>query len=238
MSALRLCLQSLRIEKRSVIVGGSLKEPLVFKSTKHVDGVEFFHAHKKDSALLRLLYGVSWSTSRPGKDCTDVIGRLTAMRNTAVAKLMNPQAEVDLGLDDIVDQPAKRMRVTDIDLPKTVTITAPSAGELESLDVRVVTGSGSDKLYIELTKEVLTWLQVATMDDNFGKAAGDNLEPDSKLPKNITYDRNRKAYKVRWKTTSKWFPSCKSEDALGDATRFLETVQKTQGSDTGDPPQS
>ena len=104
---------------------------------------------------------------------------------------------VDLGLDDIVDQPAKRLRVTDIDVPKTVTINAPSAGELESLDVRVVTGSGSDKLYIELTTEVLTWLQVATMDDNFGKTAGDNLEPEAKLPKNITYDRSRKTYKVR-----------------------------------------
>ena len=80
---------ALSVERRTVVVGGDLKEPLVLKDIKVTNGCEFFRARKGDPALSRLLTGSSWRNERPMKH-SGVFARVTELRNQAVDKLLYP----------------------------------------------------------------------------------------------------------------------------------------------------
>ena len=211
--------QPLRIESRMVIVGGTLKDPLVFRYTKVVEGQTFFHLVKKDRAVQFLL-----GASRKAGVEADVISRLTKMRNDVVAHILDPPAEFDLGVDQ--QPPSAKKRRSSINMgevPKIVTIQVPAVGDVQAGFIRVLAGIQSGKhgkLHIELVDYVMNWLHAAASDETFVNDAD-----TGKLPRHITYDNVRKAYKVRWRTVTRWVPEASSEEPLLDAMKLLESVQ-------------
>ena len=221
--------QPLRIETRMVIVGGALKDPLVFRYTQVVEGQTFFHLVKKDRAVQFLL-----GASRKAGVEADVISRLTKMRNDVVAHILDPPAEFDLGVDQPHTSAKKRRSSRNMgEVPKIVTIQVPTVGDVQGGFIRVLAGIQSGKhgkLHIELVDYVINWLHAAASDETFVNDAD-----TSKLPMHITYDNVRKAYKVRWRTVTKWVPEASSEEPLLDAMKLLESVKRQSLSDHLEP---
>jgi hypothetical protein len=220
-------MEPFQIETRMVVAGGGLREPIVLRDTKTVCDVNYFRAHRSDE-LSRLLTGMSRRKVRPLRNTTvfDVVKKL---RDSSIETILHPPAQVDLGLDDDQpDQPRKKAKPADIKLPPFVVIKLPPMGGVNETSTKVLT---EKSLYMELTSDVLVWLAAAVRQDKDHEEEHVDAEPDDTqtLPKFISYDHTRDAYKVRCKGTQKWFPkSERCNDPLGEAIAFVQHIQRSK----------
>ena len=216
-----------QIETRMVVAGGGLREPIVLRDTKQVGDVKYFRAHRSDE-LSRLLTGMSRRKVRPLRNTTvfDVVKKL---RDSSLETILHPPAQVDLGLDDDQpEQPRKRAKPADDKLPPFVVIKLPPIGGISETSTKVLT---EKNLYMELTSDVLVWLAAAVRQDKDDEEEHVDAEPDDTqpLPKFVSYDPTRDAYRVRCKGTQKWFPkSERCNDPLGEAIAFVQHIQSSK----------
>ena len=223
------------IEKRTVVSGGKLKDPAVLKNIKVVDGIEFFKAIKGDPVLVRILTGACHRNQRVLKN-HDLFCRLSQLRDATVEKLTNPLAKSDLGIDDD-SHPLKRRKACPllINIPEVVEVALPPVDGHDGLSIRVLAGFGKDPLWLELSPSVLQYLthvfDQRVHDDDEPTVDGSENQGDKQLETHITYDQARKAYRVRYKGTSKWFPISRGGDTLANARSYLHTLQTNDGQD-------
>jgi len=208
------------IEVRSVICGGTLQEPCVLRNTKRVDNVEYFAAKKSDDIMCRLLTGVSRRNGRQLKNTT-VFDLIASLRNAAIVNHLHPPAKEDLGVDVGVQQPPlKRTKRNVRELPDYVAITLPPVGDVAGVSVRVLT---CGPLFLELNVTVLNWLVAAVPIMQKADCEGDDVAKEE-LPKFVSFDASRQAYKVRCGGQQKWFSKSASSDPLSDAVAYLATL--------------
>ena len=168
-----------------------------------VGEIEYFNARKSDDLVGRLLTGLSRRNGRPLKKTT-VFDEIAKLRDKAIDDLLHPPAQEDLGLDgDVQEQARKKAKLlVDVKLPASVMLNLPAIGDNNGVTTSVLTDGG---LFIELKAGVLNWLVLAVQhmhkDD-------ENEEPKDTepLPKHVSLDSSRQAYKARFKGKMKWFP--------------------------------
>jgi hypothetical protein len=218
---------NLKVEKRTVITGDGLKEPVLLREVVTVGGTEFFAVRKTDSAFLRVLTGTTWGKTRPLKDST-LFEKIARLRDTAIDSVAAPVVLMDLDLDSD-SQPRKRTRVA-IE-SEFVVVNLPPVGCVDGVKAKVLTRKS---LFLECSTEVVNWLVAAfaegSLADENAEAAAEDCDDaggliNGDIPKYVSYDKGRKAYRVRYRSTVKWFSSHTCEDPLGEAIAFLATLQ-------------
>ena len=197
---------------------------MVVRDVVTVDGTTFFHARKTDSALIRAFTGSTWGKKRPLKD-SNVFENIARLRDSAIECLAAPAALVHLDLDGD-DQPRKKTKV----YAEFVMIDLPPVGCVSGVRAKVLTRRS---LFLECSSEVVNWLAASFAEnqildgDDEDASGGCNDDGDADpadVPKYISFDKGRKAYKVRYRNTVKWFSKHKSDDPLGDAKSFLNNL--------------
>ena len=84
---------------------------------------------------------------------------------------------------------------------------------------------------MKLTSDVLVWLAAVVRQDKDDEEehVHEELDDTQPLPKFISYDHKRDAYKVRCKGAQKFFPkSEKCDDPLGEAIAFVQHIQSSK----------
>ena len=209
------------IESRIVVSGGSLKEPVILRDVRVVDGIQFVAIRNTDSIMHRVLTGKSWKTSR-GLGRSSTMATVRRLRDDAIDRVVNPPAAVDLGIDDGDDcderTNRKRARTQQI---KMVDVMLPPIGDLDGVTAKVLVDS---TLFVQLNPSVLRWLAVSIAGPNIeAPPRGDDAEQHS-LPKYISYDQVKQAYRVRYKDTNKWFSEKANSDALNEAIQYAQSL--------------
>ncbi len=152
----------LNVEKRPVISGDELKEPLLLRGVVTVGGNEFFPVRNTDSELIRVFTGTTWCKTRPSKDST-VFETVARLRDVAIGIAAAPAALVDVDLDGD-SQPRKRTRVA-IE-SEFVVINLPPVGSVAGVQAKIL---ARRSIFLECSTEVVRWMVAAFADDSVAK---------------------------------------------------------------------
>ena len=106
-----------------------------------------------------------------------------------------------------------------------VEVVLPAVGDVDALKVKVLTKRSN--FFMELCPKVLNYI-VAAVRAAPSDAEGDaGPHIDDRMPKYMSYDAVRKAYRFRSKGLSKLFLESHCEDALGTANQFLASLDRS-----------
>ena len=154
------------------ISGKPLKYKVCITDFKIEDGVTFIHVAKTEPYMVGLLnIRRVDSMGQRMLSRTDLFEQLAGLRVSAFTEAVRNVSgdaggggdEHLQGVDDGDDaSPLKRIsRQVLAQVPKVVTITTPNVGDVAGIDIRILLGAPRFPLYMELTDEMVTYLQDA-----------------------------------------------------------------------------
>ena len=150
------------ISTAAMVVVPGMRTAVTLTDIKTVDRKIFFKLGKANPHVVRLLTGHAVGENR--KLCnTDIVETLVTLRNSKYDELaaehnLRLAAKEDLGIDRHAHQRVKRIKMSNDILPKTMVIEAPPYGDVQGIDMTVMTGfSGS--VWVELVPETVDYLR-------------------------------------------------------------------------------
>ena len=133
------------------------KRAVCLSEVRTVDGHRFFKLAKSDHQVVRLLTGKSVGDSRVLTQ-TNIIEQLVGLRNEKYTELMTPKNAVDdLGVD--TEGPKLKRPRLDDNAPQTLVVQAPCIGNVQGIELRVITAVGSAVVWVELLAETIDYLK-------------------------------------------------------------------------------
>ena len=210
-----------------VVSGGGLREHVVLTSAKKMGDAKFVGLKSTDPAVYRMLAGTSWAKTR--LLVAPVIAMMSSLRQEAIDRIISPPVVSDLGIDANDERPKKRSKFDISQVPEIITIQLPP---LDGCDVgvaaKVLKGVGRDVVWVELTAEVIGHIAEMVRTTKKTEGEGDQVADGDCQQTNVQHISHciqRRAYRVRYKGQSRWFPIDSFDDALHEAQCFLKQLQ-------------
>ena len=206
-----------------------------------VDGKKYFRLAKCCNKTIRLLTGRSIGKTRALSQ-TSILEMLQQLRKEKHAELcaISDRMQSSSGDDDLgLDAPdPKRLKQFDKVLPTTVVIRAPAVGDVEGVDISILTARDANAVTVEVCSTNLDYLH-AVVNHQLQQQSSASEEPiATEKPRGATWIENRLSYRLRYKIgdklTCKFFKAESNSDAdkdvaLQSAREFLAGVP-TDGS--------
>ncbi len=135
---------------------------------------------------------------------------------------VSPPAQEDLSLDADQHPSRKKIKAGLAELPELLQLEMPPINGGDPVNVRVATGHGKDVLWVELSSATINYLADYTAAQSHDDEPAPAQDADRRY---ISYDEVRKAHRVRFKGTSRWFSKQGHDDPLKAAECFLERLR-------------
>ena len=213
-----------------------LSQTVVLNELVEADGKFFAKVYKGCNKMARILSGSSISKERALSN-TDILETLMRLLSQTHAELcqasLNQQdgRDEDLGLD--AAPPTKRLKQVAPVLPPTMEIVTPNVGDCKSVNMTMITASGSNPLLVEVTEDNINYLHMACKEQLDNKPMPEELADSTNRPRGITWVESRAAFRVSYKEgdkkRQKYFkPDSASDDdnraAIEKAREFLASM--------------
>lgn len=227
------------VETRPVVFDRDAKDPFLLRALREVAGRWFWQVAKADQVVTRLLLGSTPRGERPLSE-TDIIERLIRLRDDVVDKLANPPPEEDLGIEVDRPKPMKRKPVAFADLPKIVTIDAPTIDDAEGQPFQALTSTGGRSLWLELTPAAIDYLQIVCRAQVESKAIKKRRQSAAApCEPGVSYEKRRDAYRARrpGNNEQKYFRQRDYADAASSASGWLAKLEHPPLADAPPPPE-
>ena len=157
---------SLKITPSVTVAYTTQKRDITLKDTRVIEGIRYFHLSKKqDSKVCQLLSIPRLVGNERALSKTDIIEQLLALRKEHYESWYLAQQEPNrAAVFDIFEsiisrnKPRRKKKTVLMHRPATTEIKAPEIGGVEGVGIKILTGSGSKRLYVELSWGVLAYL--------------------------------------------------------------------------------
>ena len=143
--------------------------PIVLRNIERRGDARFYKLIKSDPMVVRLLTGHGIGEARMLAK-TDIIEQLVAARNNKRQELLDGFASAagaagaeDLGVDDDEQQPKKKLRRFDAQLPEIISIVGPSVEGIAGRSINVLMARPDQPVWVEISCDNFDYLRdVAT----------------------------------------------------------------------------
>ena len=212
------------IEFVPTVRGGHLREAVQLKVLETVEDTTFFKLCKNDHVIQRLLLGKGTHSKRMLAH-TDVVETIVELRNQKIHDIVEPPPVDDLGLDE---PEAKRLKLKVLpdNVPKIVSIHAPTVGHVSGIDMKVMSGVARQPVYVELVASNIDYLAAVAMHQV------EQGEIDKRKPKRddcavrVNYEERRQSWRARKPDgRQRYFADAKFEDAKAAAVQWVNDRQ-------------
>lgn len=233
--AIVAAMSAYQIERVLSVSSPGLKEPVILRKFKEIDGDTFVLVAKSDRAIGRLFMGKSTPNERSLAK-TDIIETLIARRNEKTMSAITPAAAEDLGIDD-QQPPMKRTKIDKSLFPSFVEIKGPTVASIEGICMKVLPEiSTKSPLWVEITSTVVEYIaqvvqhQVQTSDRSTRERKVKEEGADG-----ITYEHRRDAWRARRSDGSqKYFSSKSHVDPASAAAEWAAGASQDDPASQGD----
>lgn len=210
-----------QIELALSVTGPDLKEAVMLRNFKEIDGVTFVLLAKSDRAVSRLVMGKSSSNERALAKA-GIFQTLIACRNEKTMSAITPAAAEDLGLDD-PRPPLKKKKIDKAMFPPFVEIEAPTVATIEGIRMKVLPEvSTQAPLWVGLTPTVVEYLaKVVRHQVKTSSRSTRERKAEVEGVQGVTFEQRRGAYRARRSDGSQKYFSAKSHvDPAAAATEW------------------
>lgn len=198
------------IERVLSVKGPDLKDPVVFRNLKEINGEIFVLLAKSDRAVCKLLLGKTQPNERALAK-TSILETLIACRNQATMSAVFPAAAEDLGLDD-PRPPVKKKKIDKSMFPPCVEVNGPTVAHIEGIRIKVISEVlVQSPLWVHLTPTVAEYLaKVARHQVETSERATRPRQGNTEGGHGVTFDHRRDAFRARRSDGSQKYFSNKS----------------------------
>lgn len=220
-SAIASTMSEYQIELALSVTGPDLKEAVMLRNFKEIDGVTFVLLAKSDRAVSRLVMGKSSSNERALAKA-GIFQTLIACRNEKTMSAITPAAAEDLGLDD-PRPPLKKKKIDKAMFPPFVEIEAPTVATIEGIRMKVLPEvSTQAPLWVGLTPTVVEYLaKVVRHQVKTSSRSTRERKAEVEGVQGVTFEQRRGAYRARRSDGSQKYVSAKSHvDPAAAATEW------------------
>ena len=178
-----------------------LSQPVVLHDLIEADGKFFAKVIKGCNKMARISSGSSISKQR-ALSSTDILETLVQLRNRKHAELckasLDKQAgrEEDLGLD--AAPPAKRCKQVAPVLHPTMEILTPEVGPCKSIQMTVITASGTSPLLVEMNDANVDYLHEACKEQIENKPPPEEAL-DSARPRGVIWVESKGDFRINYR---------------------------------------